>query len=249
MMSVTSSRPEGLLEGPDGIVIDRRSRQVRAHDREVILTKQGFNLLVLLLENRGEVLTKEYLAQAVWHHDVVSDLHFLHTAVYRLRSALKAAGSESPIVAVRGVGYTVPGVRFGTDAFRLREAFESALRVSVVPTMIVDTSRRIRFANEAFAELLGYSIEELEALPSSAVLSPGDLQIRRTQLMERIFAGDSDRSEQVQLERRDGSLLEVPMLSIRPVTIDGEVVGAVFECVTSELYHADRIAMPSRSRQ
>jgi PAS domain S-box-containing protein len=41
----------------------------------------------------------------------------------------------------------------------------------VVPTIIVDTSRRIRFANEAFAELLGYSIEELEALPSSAVLS------------------------------------------------------------------------------
>jgi hypothetical protein len=67
--------------------------------------------------------------------------------------------------------------------------------------------------------------------------------------MERIFAGDSDRSEQVPLERRDGSLLEVPVLSIRPVTIDGEVVGAVFECVTSALYHADQIAIASRSRQ
>jgi DNA-binding winged helix-turn-helix (wHTH) protein len=75
----------------------------------VILTKQGFNLLVLLLENRGEVLTKEHLAQALWHHDVVSDLYFLHTAVYRLRSALKMASSESPIAAVRGAGYTIRG--------------------------------------------------------------------------------------------------------------------------------------------
>lgn len=234
-----------LLEGPNGIVLDRRSRQVRAGDEEVLLTKQGFDLLALLLENRGDVLTKEFLAQTVWHHDAVSDLHFLHTAVYRLRAALKAAGSQSPIIAVRGVGYTIPGTPFGSGVFRPREAFESALRASVVPTMITDTSRRIRFANEAFAKLLGYTVEELEELPNAAVLTPGDLQGVRADLVRRVFAGESDRSERAPLERRDGTLIEIPMLSIRPVTIDGDIVGAMIECITAELYHGDRVATPS----
>jgi PAS domain S-box-containing protein len=234
-----------LLEGPNGIVLDRRSRQVRAGDQEVLLTKQGFDLLALLLENRGDVLTKEYLAQTVWHHDAVSDLHFLHTAIYRLRAALKAADSQSPIVAVRGVGYTIPGAPFGAGTFRPREAFESALQSLIVPTMIIDTTRRIRFANEAFAKLVGYTVEELGALPSAAVLSPGDLQGVRAELTRRVFSGESDRSERVPMECRDGTLIEVPMVAVSPLSIDGEVVGAVIECITSELYHGDRVATPS----
>lgn len=244
-MSGTTGSTADLLEGPNGIMLDRRSRQVRAGDEEVLLTKQGFDLLALLLENRGDVLTKEYLAQTVWHHDAVSDLHFLHTAVYRLRAALKAAGSQSPIVAVRGVGYTIPGAPFGAGAFRPREAFESALRSSVVPTIITDTTRRIRFANEAFANLIGYTVSELLALPSAAVLSPGDLQGVRAELTRRVFGGESDRSERVSMERRDGTLIEVPMVAISPLSIDGEVVGAVVEFITPELYHGDRVATPS----
>jgi len=116
---------------------------------------------------------------------------------------------------------------------------ESALQVAVVPTMIVDTSRRIRFANEAFANLVGYSIEELEALPSSAVLSPGEQQGERTEAFARVFAGESRRTEMRSLERRDGSLVMVPMLSARPVTVDGEVVGAILEAVTRDLYHEE----------
>lgn len=234
-----------VLDGPNGIILDRRSRTVVVAGTEVSLTKQGFDLLALLLENRGDVLSKEYLAQTVWHHDAVSDLHFLHTAVYRVRAALRAAGGESPIVAVRGVGYTIPGARNGAGVFRVRDAFEEVIRASVVPTMMIDTSRRIRFANAAFAELVGYTIEELEALPNSAVLSPGDRQGARTQLLARIFGGESNRAERVPLKRRDGSLVYVPMLSLRPITIDGDVVGAIFECVTSDLYHGDHVATPS----
>ncbi len=49
----------GLLDGPDGLTLDSRSRQVRVGDRDVRLTKQGVDLLALLLESRGEALTKE----------------------------------------------------------------------------------------------------------------------------------------------------------------------------------------------
>jgi DNA-binding response OmpR family regulator len=55
---------------------------------------------MLLLEHRCQVLTKEFLAGEVWHHDAILDLHFLHTAVYRLRAALKRAGTESPVITV-----------------------------------------------------------------------------------------------------------------------------------------------------
>ena len=236
MVGSTTGNTSDLLEGPNGIVLDRRSRQVRAGDQEVLLTKQGFDLLALLLENRGDVLTKQFLSQTVWHHDAVSDLHFLHTAIYRLRAALRAAGSDSPIVAVRGVGYTIPGTPFGGGVFRPREAFESALEASVVPTLLMDKGRRVRFVNEAFAKLVGYTVEELLALPSTAVLSPGDKQTVRTELLAREDTGESNISEFVPLERRDGTLVAVEVLSLQPVTIDGEIVGAMIECITRDLY-------------
>jgi DNA-binding winged helix-turn-helix (wHTH) protein len=63
------------------ITFDRCSRQMRVGDREVVLAKQRFDLLALLLDNRDEVLTKEYFVPTLYIHDVVSGLHFLHNLV------------------------------------------------------------------------------------------------------------------------------------------------------------------------
>jgi PAS domain-containing protein len=97
--------------------------------------------------------------------------------------------------------------------------------------------RHIRFANEEFASLVGYSIDGSEALSNSAVLSPRDRQAERTELFARVFTGESNRSANQYREQRAGSSVEISVVPVRPVTIDDKVVGAVIECVPRELYH------------
>ena len=52
----------------------------------------------------------------------------------------------------------------GGSSFRPREALAFALRVAMVPTMIVDTSPRIRFANEALLGPRGNSIDDVRGV-------------------------------------------------------------------------------------
>jgi hypothetical protein len=45
--------------------------------------------------------------------------------------------------------------------------------------MVLDSRQRIVLANGSLAGLSGYQVLELESLPTSAVLWPGDGQVRR----------------------------------------------------------------------
>ncbi|MBE0699023.1 MAG: winged helix-turn-helix domain-containing protein, partial [Anaerolineaceae bacterium] len=65
-----------------------------------------FNVLLLLLQNAGRVLTRERLLELAWGYDFAGDTRAVDSTVKRLRAKLRAAASEADrIEAVRGVGY------------------------------------------------------------------------------------------------------------------------------------------------
>ena len=75
------------------------------------LTAKEFDLLLLLAENAGKTLTKEYLFNRIWGSDSESEPQTLTVHIKRLRE--KLADSERygwTIYTVRGVGY-----KFATD--------------------------------------------------------------------------------------------------------------------------------------
>ena len=88
----------------DGLEIDPAAREVRRDGIPVELTYKEFELLKLLCENRGTVLTRDDILHAVWDYDFAGETRTVDMHVKTLRQKL----GEGYIQTVRGVGYTMP---------------------------------------------------------------------------------------------------------------------------------------------
>ena len=84
------------------IRIDTGSRQVWVESRLIELTQTEFDLLSVLAEHRGMVLSREQLLEKVWGYDYFGDMRVVDVHIGHLRQKL---GNEQIIATVRGVGY------------------------------------------------------------------------------------------------------------------------------------------------
>ena len=99
--------PAGLevLEVGD-VTLDPSRHEVHIRGDEVSLPLKEFELLHLLLENAGRVLSRDLLIDRVWGHDYVGDTKTLDVHVKRLRAKVEADPTNpSRIVTIRGLGY------------------------------------------------------------------------------------------------------------------------------------------------
>ena len=88
------------------IVVDREARRVIVGRSEVDLTSRQFDLLVLLVEAAGRVLSREYLMDAVGNDALDAGDRSIDVQIGRLRSALGDDPRRPRYIAtVRGVGY------------------------------------------------------------------------------------------------------------------------------------------------
>lgn len=94
-----------LAVGP--LVMDVERHQVMVRGQTVELTKKEFDLLHCLLENKGRVLTREALLDAVWGFDFVGETNSVDVYIRFLRSKLDDAFGLKLIHTVRGVGYVI----------------------------------------------------------------------------------------------------------------------------------------------
>ena len=95
---------EAIEVGDIRIDLDRRKVSVRGED--VQLRRKEFDLLVLLCENAGRVLTRDTLIDRVWGTDYVGDTKTLDVHIKRLRAHVELdRKSPTIITTVRGVGY------------------------------------------------------------------------------------------------------------------------------------------------
>ena len=86
------------------ITIDRARHEVLVDGAEVQLAPKEFDLLWALLEERGNVLTRDQLLERVWGYTFAGDTRTVDVHVRQLRRKL---GDHCPIVTVWGVGYKV----------------------------------------------------------------------------------------------------------------------------------------------
>lgn len=94
-----------LAAGP--LVMDVEKHQVAVRGQNVELTKKEFDLLRCLLENKGRVLTREALLDAVWGFDFVGETNSVDVYIRFLRSKLDDVFGVKLIHTVRGVGYVI----------------------------------------------------------------------------------------------------------------------------------------------
>lgn len=76
--------------------VDLRAGELRKQGARVKLQEQPFQILAMLLENPGEVVTREDLRKRLWPDDTFVDFdHSLSTAINKIREAL-GDSAESP---------------------------------------------------------------------------------------------------------------------------------------------------------
>ncbi len=85
---VGTAQPPGILRGPGGLEVDLESREARLNETVLDLTRLEFDLLHLLLSNRGHVLTREVLLEQVWGYDYAGDTRVIDSGIKRLRAKL-----------------------------------------------------------------------------------------------------------------------------------------------------------------
>jgi two-component system alkaline phosphatase synthesis response regulator PhoP len=82
--------------------VNTGSRQVWVDGRPVELTSTEFDLLKVLAEHRGMVLSREQLLQRVWGYDFYGEERVVDVHIGHIRQKL---GHGGYIITVRGVGY------------------------------------------------------------------------------------------------------------------------------------------------
>ena len=93
-----------LLSG--ALSIDKEAKRVFLHEKELTMTGKEYELLLLLVENQGRTLSKEYLFNQIWGVDSFSENQTLTVHIKMLRDKIEESpGRPERIKTVWGVGY------------------------------------------------------------------------------------------------------------------------------------------------
>lgn len=96
-------RPAILTAG--NLTLDPAAHIVRRGDQELTLTPREFSLLAFLMRNKGAVVTKTEILDAVWDVNYHGDENVVEVYVSYLRRRIDTPFNRKAIETVRGVGY------------------------------------------------------------------------------------------------------------------------------------------------
>ena len=89
------------------VVLDVGAYTLRRHGRVIRLERQPMELLILLVQRRGQLVTRAEIVDLLWGKDVFVDVETgVHTAIRKIRQALRDP-TDAPtfIETVPGKGY------------------------------------------------------------------------------------------------------------------------------------------------
>ena len=88
-------------------VLEHRGALLHMGDQKISLSKNEYRILLVLMENKGRVVSREKLMEQLWETDCFVDENTLSVNVNRLRKRLESAGLSDFIKTKFGVGYLI----------------------------------------------------------------------------------------------------------------------------------------------
>lgn len=91
--------------------VDFAQRRVQVNGQEIKLTPTEYDLLKVLIKNRGKIMTRRMLLAQVWGSGYDAESHYLHVYIGQLRRKIEPDPAHPHfILTISGVGY-----RFSSD--------------------------------------------------------------------------------------------------------------------------------------
>lgn len=89
------------------IILNLSDTVVSKGDKRIELTKNEFRILQLLMENAGEMISRDTIMVHLWESDSFIDDNTLTVNVTRIRKKLKEIGVDDLIKTKKGIGYYI----------------------------------------------------------------------------------------------------------------------------------------------
>lgn len=100
---------EAVIECGD-LTVDIAKHKVSEGSREIKLTPTEYEIVKVLAQNAGRVLTHKQLLKAVWGHDYDEDTHYIRVYIGQIRRKLEKDPTQPRyIVTETGIGYRFMG--------------------------------------------------------------------------------------------------------------------------------------------
>ena len=87
------------------ITINKSSRVVKRNGNEINLTNKEYELLMILIDNKGKVVTREELLEKIWGYGYEPETNVIDVYIRYLRAKLNNENKEEYIQTVRTDGY------------------------------------------------------------------------------------------------------------------------------------------------
>jgi len=89
------------------LTLNSLTREVHRGERQIILTKTEFDLLELLMQQPGTVISRDTIYEAIWGYNFETNSKSLDVYIGYLRRKTEEGSEGRVVYTVRGVGYTV----------------------------------------------------------------------------------------------------------------------------------------------
>lgn len=89
------------------LVIDLQGRTVTFHQKEMVLTRKEYDMLLYFIANKGKVVSKNAIAEHLWgdNMDMMDSFDFIYTHIKNLRKKLLDVSGKDYLTSIYGVGY------------------------------------------------------------------------------------------------------------------------------------------------
>jgi Response regulators consisting of a CheY-like receiver domain and a winged-helix DNA-binding domain len=91
----------------DNIILNLSKSIVIFKEQEVTLSKNELGILHLLMKNKGAILSRDTIMDALWQSNEFVDDNTLTVNINRLRKKLESIGANDFIATKRGLGYMI----------------------------------------------------------------------------------------------------------------------------------------------
>lgn len=110
MTRAQSSQTSSVLQ-MGNITLDQRTYELSSPTGSFRLANREFQILELLMQNPGNLISAERLMEKIWGWDSEAEISVVWVNISNLRKKLKAIGSGVQISASRGLGYLLEAAK------------------------------------------------------------------------------------------------------------------------------------------